>query len=234
MDLTIATVVKDSQDDFFQTLKSVESSRNSDSDCFEYLVVDSSGDDNIKDLCKHYEWVKYFYVQPSGIFDAMNNAARLSENGYIYYLNAGDELSVNFSNDVRQHLDKDYDVIYANLGISMYVEHPLPLAFILLGEIPFSHQSVITKVGLVDFKTTLRNVADMDMYLKLHLEGRVFHYIDCIIARVAPMKMSKYRFRQRFETYYVLLSRGLILSAFCRAILSIINKKIFRPNRFIR
>ncbi len=234
MDLTVATVVKDSLDDFVKTLKSVELSRNSVSDCFEYLVVDSSRDDKIKDLCKSYDWVKYFYVQPSGIFDAMNNAARLSDAGYIYYLNAGDELNVDFCNAVRKYLDKDYDVIYANLGISVYVEHPLPLAFILFGEIPFSHQSVITKVGLVNFKTTLRNVADMDIYLKLYLEGRVFHYIDCVLALVAPMKMSKNRFRQRFETYCVLFSRGLIFGAFCRTILSIMNKKIFRPNRFIR
>lgn len=233
MNLTVATVVKDSLDDFICTLKSVELSRKSASDCFEYLVIDSSCDDAIKNLCKNYCWVKYFYVKPSGIFNAMNNAACFSDTEYIYYLNAGDELNEKFCDDVRQHLDKSYDVIYANLGISMYVEHPLPLAFILVGEIPFSHQSVITKVNLVNFRKSLRNVADMDLYLKLFIEGRCFCYIDCVFARVAPMKMSKNRVRQRYETYCVLLSRGLIFGAFCRFFLSIFNKKLFSPNRFI-
>ena len=89
--LTVVTVVKDDPEGFQSTLKSLT---DQDLAGVEFVVVDSSGDsETIPQLLldvslpdSHLEW-----IEPSGIYSAMNNGLGQAQGDYIYFLNAGDE-----------------------------------------------------------------------------------------------------------------------------------------------
>ncbi len=89
--LTIVTVVKDDAEGFTRSLASL---RDQNLSGVEYLVVDSSSDrDAVPTLAAssaipaHVTW-----VDPEGIYSAMNFALTQATGEYVYFLNAGDEL----------------------------------------------------------------------------------------------------------------------------------------------
>jgi hypothetical protein len=101
--LSIITVVKDDYPGFVQTLESITQQNLTG---VELCVVDSSIDsDAIKDalssstaIAHSYEW-----VEPIGIYPAMNTGVGQANGEYVYFLNAGDLLA---SADVLERLHK--------------------------------------------------------------------------------------------------------------------------------
>ena len=90
--LTIVTVVKDDEHGLDRTIHSL---REEDLDGVEFLVIDSSADPNAAprvlhahDISGHVVW-----TEPHGIYGAMNVGLEQASGRYIYFLNAGDELS---------------------------------------------------------------------------------------------------------------------------------------------
>jgi len=88
--LTVVTVVKDDPEGFAHSLESLTAQ---DLAGVEFVVVDSSGDpETIPQLLldvslpdSHLEW-----IEPSGIYSAMNTGLGQAQGDFIYYLNAGD------------------------------------------------------------------------------------------------------------------------------------------------
>jgi len=232
MTVTIVTVIKDDLNGFLKTYNSVEPGLSQN--LYSYIVVDSSIDNSIDIYCRNKANTTYIHIPPNGIFNAMNEAVKyIDPNAYVYFLNSGDTLLPGFYSFLDNMLHKqNFDVIYGNLEISGRNEVPLPLEFLKLGELPFSHQSVFTKSKLVYFDERLRNVADMDLFLKLYIKDASFMYFNETPARVAEMNCSKNRFLQWRETYTVLLKNRKFLSIIFRFFLSVFHKKIFSPNMY--
>ena len=88
--LSIITVVRDAPRDFADTVASVASQ---DLAGVEYVVIDSSTDqDVIPDLLSGIA-VEYQWVPASGIYSAMNTGLHVANGDYVLFLNAGDTLS---------------------------------------------------------------------------------------------------------------------------------------------
>ncbi len=91
--LTVVTVVKDDDFGLHRTLASLKSQ---DSQDFSVLVVDGSTDrvsvpkilSGFGELSPSYRW-----AEPSGVYQAMNDALDDVTTPYTYFLNAGDELA---------------------------------------------------------------------------------------------------------------------------------------------
>lgn len=86
--LTIVTVVRDDLDGLARTVQSVASC---DRDGVEYLIVDSSVDANaVRSLAGTVAQVQW--IEPHGIYPAMNHGLTQATGAYVQFLNAGDVL----------------------------------------------------------------------------------------------------------------------------------------------
>jgi len=90
--IEIITVVKDDLEGFLLTQKSLEEQKNKN---FNWLIIDSSEQGVISETVnyKAADSVSYSWVEPRGIYNAMNYGLNASVGEWIWYLNAGDYLS---------------------------------------------------------------------------------------------------------------------------------------------
>jgi glycosyltransferase involved in cell wall biosynthesis len=90
-ELGVITVVKNDTIGFSKTLKSLETQSLPG---FNWVVIDGSTDKtSVPDLLRQSKLnVDYFWVEPDGIYPAMNQGAKCSTGRYLYFLNAGDTL----------------------------------------------------------------------------------------------------------------------------------------------
>jgi glycosyltransferase involved in cell wall biosynthesis len=90
--VSVITVVRNDPTGFQQTLKSLETQISSS---FKWVVIDSS--DNRSEIAALLDTSRlsatYRWVDPEGIYPAMNIGARNSTGDYLYFLNSGDTLS---------------------------------------------------------------------------------------------------------------------------------------------
>lgn len=89
--LSVITVVKDDTLGFLQTLNSLKDQSLSE---FNWVVVDSSTDRTaIPSLVDSSGLLAdYLWVEPKGIYPAMNVGSNISKGRYLYFLNSGDTL----------------------------------------------------------------------------------------------------------------------------------------------
>ena len=88
--LSVVSVVKDDSPALARTLRSLSQQDRTD---VELVVVDSSADrDEVAALLETYQGaVSYRWVQPQGIYPAMNTAIESAAGEFAYFANAGDE-----------------------------------------------------------------------------------------------------------------------------------------------
>jgi glycosyltransferase involved in cell wall biosynthesis len=90
--VSVITVVRNDPAGFQQTLNSLETQTSS---AFEWVVIDSS--DNKSEIAALIDAsslsATYRWVNPEGIYPAMNIGARKSTGDYLYFLNSGDTLA---------------------------------------------------------------------------------------------------------------------------------------------
>ena len=91
LQLSVITVVRDDSSGFGETLKSLNEQSLTE---FNWVVIDSSADRTaISSLLESSgRSADYLWVEPEGIYPAMNLGASLSKGRYLYFLNAGDTL----------------------------------------------------------------------------------------------------------------------------------------------
>jgi len=91
LELSVITVVMNDPEGFSETLKSLEDQTLPE---FNWVVVDSSTDQTrIPTLLSQSKLsIDYVWVEPEGIYPAMNEGATHSKGKYLYFLNAGDTL----------------------------------------------------------------------------------------------------------------------------------------------
>lgn len=90
--LTVVTVTKDDPGGLTRTLRSLQSQDRTDVEC---LIIDSSADrDYAVELAKACGIVaRVIWVEPSGIYPAMNVGLREASGEFVYFLNGGDEFA---------------------------------------------------------------------------------------------------------------------------------------------
>ena len=173
--ISIVTVVKDDFENF--VLTAVSLSRQSEPN-FEWVVVDGSSDQRISGYLEqmdHDFTVVYQYLEPRGIYNAMNFGVKISKSSWIWILNAGDFLLLPdaISKMSNLILDSKADLIASqviNLSTSGYmVSISKPETIDSNGYLiaNFNHQ------GVVMLKKNLQRLGFFDESLKFAADGKL-------------------------------------------------------------
>ena len=99
---SIITVTYNAKDDLLKTIDSIQ---NQDYNFFSHIIKDGLSNDNTNktDFSK-YKNTEFYQSKDKGVYDAMNQAFKLSINEYIIYLNAGD---IFFSKNTLRDLSRN-------------------------------------------------------------------------------------------------------------------------------
>ena len=106
IEFSIITVTFNARSELLKTIKSIQ---NQNYNNFSHIIKDglSSDKTNCIDFSK-YRNTKFYESKDKGIYDAMNQGFKLSENEYIIYLNAGDTFfSKNTLKELAENIKKD-------------------------------------------------------------------------------------------------------------------------------
>ena len=214
--LSIITVVKDAPEDFARTLDSIS---HQELTGVEYLVIDSSSNrTSIPDAIAKHPTIetRYSWVEPAGIYPAMNAGLAQATGDYVYFANAGDTF---YTFDV---LSKVHAVIASTspswlFGDAEILElsgaKVITPRWDYLGEksvsfsrghfpchqATFVHRETLLRQG--GFDNTYSIVADYAAFLKLTLIADPI-YLDFVIATFTEGGISTTKWRESFSQFH--------------------------------
>lgn len=136
--LSIITITYNAEKFIERTIKSIENQSDKD---FEYIIIDGNSTDNTLKIIDNYKNLITTLVteKDKGLYDAMNKGLRLSMGDFVWFINAGDEISdKDFILKLKNQIPENTEVIYGDsyfvneLGIkrglrSKISPHKLPL-----------------------------------------------------------------------------------------------------------
>lgn len=155
----------------------------------EHIIVDGASTDNTMDIVRELEplyqgRLRYVSEPDRGIYDAMNKGIAVATGDYINFMNAGDTFRDQSS--IYTYVDvikPESEIIYGDVIIKYHsrFQYRKPLWLDHLSEcLPFCHQSVIVKTGLLrdrQFDTSYRILGDYDFFYSCYKRGLCFQYI---------------------------------------------------------
>ena len=150
--ISVVTVCYNAVDCIEQTMLSVLDQTYHD---IEYIIIDGGSTDGTVDIIKKYaDRLAYWISEPDkGIYDAMNKGIAVATGDYINFMNAGDTFRDQSS--IYTYVDvikPESEIIYGDVIIKYHsrFQYRKPLWLDHLSEcLPFCHQSVIVKTGLL-------------------------------------------------------------------------------------
>lgn len=163
----------------------IESVHNQTYKNIEHIIIDGASDDGTLELLEEYKqlgWIKYYSEPDDGIYEAMNKGIRKSDGKYIAFLNSDDFYHDNKGiEDSLIALEKNNaDFSYAPVKmvdkegkLANLHPHKIPQMSIVFVEMPFGHQSMLTKksvfedIGLFDEK--YKSASDYEFIIRLAL-----------------------------------------------------------------
>lgn len=181
--ISVVTVCYNAVDCIEQTMLSVLDQTYHD---IEYIIIDGGSTDGTVDIIKKYaDRLAYWISEPDkGIYDAMNKGIAVATGDYINFMNAGDTFRDQSSIDTYVDVIKpESEIIYGDVIIKYHsrFQYRKPLWLDHLSEcLPFCHQSVIVKTGLLrdrQFDTSYRILGDYDFFYSCYKRGLCFQYI---------------------------------------------------------
>ncbi len=193
----------------------MESIRLQTSKLFEYIVIDGNSSDGSKEFI--YEnrdlITKWISEKDTGIYNAMNKAAKLATGDYCIFMNSGD---IFYSNTVIEEilshpLTEDYllgSVISGQIGL-IKAKKKLTMADFIFGSI--AHQASIIKRTMLlkyPYDETLKIVADWKFCIQTIIFSEcTYRGLDLIIAKEEPNGISAgFNVMHQNERYSVLNS----------------------------
>lgn len=221
--ITIVTVCFNEKKDIVQTLESVLTQDYSD---FEYIIKDGGSTDGTAALIDSYagrfiqRGIKFRFIsgRDSGLYDAMNTAARDAEGEWVNFMNGGDRF---FDDHVLSSIfsGRDYtgtDLIY---GDALEIEFGEYFYYrkcpeLIESRMPFSHQTVFASRELLreyPFDTGLRIGADYNFLLKAYKAGKKFTDSGVLTAVVTKSGISTVRLRDTYlESIKIRRDNGIV------------------------
>lgn len=223
--ITIITVCYNAADELEKTINSVLTQSRHD---IQYIIKDGFSTDETDALIKRYrsalesKFSSFFYVsgKDSGIYDAMNQAAKMATGDWLLFLNAGDEL---FGSKVIESLTEPLtlskaDVVYGNAalrkGDRYRIVRPSSEIQDLEKGMSFCHQAAFIKTDLMKalgYDTQYRISADYDFFVRAYKMNKRFEYLDLTIAYYLLGGVSYQRpFDLRIEAYKIKLASRIL------------------------
>lgn len=206
--ISIITVVRNSSGELEKTIISVLSQ---DYPQIEYIIIDGGSTDGTVEVIKRYSGqIACWTSEPDkGIYDAMNKGIMQAGGEWILFMNAGDV----FADDqiLSQVFFNNHDcedIIYgdsiADYSQFMVLHKALPLSDLWKG-MPFSHQAMLTKSGLLktsSFSAAYTIAADYDLVYRLFSEQRRFLYIPVPFCIFEVNGVSNQRYMRSLKEMY--------------------------------
>ena len=217
--LTIVTVVRDDTQGFLQTGYSLLACEMDD---VEWVVVDSSTGLESGRVRQFLEQIKihsrYRWVEPLGIYSAMNDGLNIAIGRFIYFLNAGDRLHSpeQFStvmSELKQHPTPQWLVAQVNFHSSRKHDSETPdldyfrerQAFFARGKFP-PHQGTIVQSDLLrslhGFDLRYRVCADYHLMLKVSQRSNPY-ISNAVLADFAPDGASTALWRTSIREFHL-------------------------------
>lgn len=123
---------------------------------FEYIIIDGGSTDGTVDIIRDYESSISYWISENdlGIYDAMNKAQQFAVGDFLWFINAGDEISdMNILMDLSLVAHRNIDYFYSETKIinrdgliKKTTVTPVPLSFSLMTKgMHVSHQSFIPR-----------------------------------------------------------------------------------------
>lgn len=181
--ISVVTVCYNAVDCIEQTMLSVLNQTYSD---IEYIIIDGGSTDGTVDRIKKYaDRLAYWISEPDkGIYDAMNKGIAVATGDYINFMNAGDAFRNQSALDTYVEVIKpDSEIIYGDVIIKYHnrFQYRKSLGLDnLYASLPFCHQSVIVKTGLLrdrNFDISYRILGDYDFFYSCYKRGLCFQYV---------------------------------------------------------
>ena len=190
--LSIITVVKNDEENIYNTVKSVISQQSVD---FEYIIFDGCSKDNTQKIIKKFKSkkIKYFRKRDKNLYDAINKAIKLSNGKYIGLLHSGDIFCrKNHLKNIVKLCKKNPDFISGNIAYYENVENKIQTTRIwrkpfnrinIFSIFKIPHTSLYIKKNLIKnfgyYNIQYNISSDLDFTLKLiDIKNLKFYYID--------------------------------------------------------
>ena len=214
--LTIITVVKDAPEDFSRTIDSIS---HQDLTGVEYLVIDSSSNrTSIPEAIAKYPAIDagYSWVEPSGIYPAMNAGLAQATGDYVYFANAGDtfytfdvlnKVHAAVASTAPRWLFGDAEILELS-GATVITPRwdylgEKSVSF-SRGHFPCHQATFVRREALIrqgGFDNTYSIVADYAAFLKLTLIADPI-YLDFVIATFTEGGISTTKWRESFSQFH--------------------------------
>lgn len=182
---------------------------------FEYIFIDSCSTDKTNMIIDEYAkkfanrgiQIKHVIEEDNGIYDGMNKGTKFANGEWIYFLNAGDSLTSDYTLEYVFSTIKDTDdVIY---GGTNYITETGILIKTGMGDspnampkhMPFCVQASFTRASLQRkflYDVNYPISADYDFFLKLYENNFNFRKIEIVVNNYL---MGGYSSSKPFETY---------------------------------
>jgi len=226
LSLSVITVVKDAPEEFSTTLASLAGV---DDTGIEFIVVDSSQDRSAIPGLLADSHASYAWIEPAGVYEAMNHALSLAMGEYVWFLNAGDRLMSSDALHAVREAARDSSPTWLYAEVEMLDDRGRPMRtpawdFHAEARTCFSrghfpcHQGTFvrrnTLIALGGFDTSYRIVADYAVFLRLSQLAPPVH-VAATVAAFQPGGMSSLRWREASREFHrarreILHPRGLM------------------------
>lgn len=185
---------------------------------YEYIIIDGLSIDGTYDIVQRYDdifaekGIHYFHIseKDAGIYDAMNKALNYCKNNWIIYMNAGDT----FSNGkvLSEIFDAEYDIdiscIYGDTcnikDGKTYYKKSYPIESLTYRG-AFIHQALFVRNSVMrryKFNTDYLISGDMDLFVRMYVEGEKFLRINSCVANYDMNGVSQNNPEQICEEWY--------------------------------
>lgn len=159
---------------------------------FNFEIIIQDGSDNILPNNLINYPIKYFFQKDTGIYNAMNIAAKKSSYTHLFFINVGDLLLKGFNNlDINNIKDVQYFNFVRDFENS-YSPKNLSKFYMLRNAL--CHQSqVYPKKRVIEigcYNEKFKVLADQDLSLRLYFSGVTFVKIQGFVCKTAPMGFS--------------------------------------------
>ena len=209
--LTVVTAVRDDLEGLHRTFASL---RRQDLDGVEVLVIDSSADQrSVEEVCSDIANVEW--VEPQGVYAAMNTGLQHASGEYVQFLNAGDCLH---DDSVLQRVrvasasaaqwmcgpveivnSGGYRIITPGWDYSVEQEHLFARGLFPQHQGTFARRDLLHSLG--GFDTSFRIAADYAMFLRMSQVSDPLE-LDFVVADFHVGGLSSQRWQESFREFH--------------------------------
>lgn len=243
--VNIITVTYNAKSDLEKTILSVLSE---DYPRINYIIIDGGSNDGTSEMVEKYKAKINYYIteKDNGIYDAMNKGMTKVKEGYLNFLNAGDEyISTRTISSIFKNTGDKYDLVYGKIIVGEVTEEKLKNPqetkdftrenILAHGTSVLCHQAIFLKKEKAPlYDASYKIKGDVEWYLKILDRNSELSSLksDVIVIKYKGGGISEKRyFLDAYETGKLILKRFGIILFFRFGYHKIIAARIFRETK---